>query len=333
MKTALVAGGGGFIGGHFVKRLLDEGYDKIYVADIKGVDRWYQCFQDKRVVNIGNIDLRLYNNCYNLLTGTCPGEIYNFAADMGGMGFIEHNKAECMLSVLINTNLLWACQYVEDYKPEVFFYASSACAYNKDLQQTTEPLPLSENMAYPANPEDGYGWEKLFSERMCRHFREDYGIPTFVARFHGIYGPYGTWTGGREKAPAALCRKVLEANEGSGSIDIWGNGEQRRTFTYVDDCVEAVFRLTHQNNFFGPVNVSTKELVSINDVVDIIESIDGKKNVRCYDPSGPQGVVGRTTDNALILEKLGWEPTISFKEGITKTYEWIRNERSKARVD
>lgn len=326
MKTALVTGGGGFIGGHLVKRLINDGYDKVYVVDIKPISEWYQLHKENNVHNIGELDLRVMHNCLTLLDSTRPIEIYNLAADMGGMGFIENNKTDCMLSVLINTNLLWSITSLRYFKPEVYFYASSACAYNKDLQQSTEPLPLAEHMAYPANPEDGYGWEKLFSERMCRHFREEHGIPTYVARFHGIYGPYGTWEGGREKAPAALCRKVLESIETGQPIHVWGDGEQRRTFTYVDDCIEAVMRLTH-SNFYGPVNVSTRELVSINDVIDIIENIDGHKAHRVYDTSAPQGVVGRTTDNTLILQELGWEPSTSFADGIYKTYEWIKEQR------
>src|SRR3954452_23911725 len=268
-RLILVAGGGGFIGGHLVARFRDQGFTRIRSVDVKPLDLWYQAFDD--VENVV-ADLKLRNTC----SAACRGvsEVYNLAADMGGMGFIENNKALCMLSVLINTHLLQAAQEVN---VERFFYASSACVYNADKQKSEDVVPLKEADAYPAMPEDGYGWEKLFSERMCRHFREDYGLTTRVARFHNVYGPNGTWDGGREKAPAAVCRKVIQAKlSGKHEIEIWGDGHQTRSFMYITDCVKGIHLIT-DSEITEPLNLGSSELVSFNQLVDIVEQIAGIK--------------------------------------------------------
>ena len=239
---------------------------------------------------------------------------------MGGMGFIEQNKALCMLSVLINTHMLQAAQ---EFGVSRYFYSSSACVYNADKQRDTANPGLKEEDAYPALAEDGYGWEKLFSERMCRHFREDYGLRTRVARFHNVYGPHGTWEGGREKAPAAICRKVIEAKLGGRrEIVIWGDGERTRSFMYIDDCVKGVQSIM-DSDILEPINLGSSEMVSINRLVDIVEDIASIKLKRVYDPSAPKGVMGRNSDNTLILKLLGWEPRISLREGLETTYAWI----------
>jgi nucleoside-diphosphate-sugar epimerase len=249
---------------------------------------------------------------------------------MGGMGFIELNKAACMISVLINTHLLMASR---DAEVERFFYASSACVYAADKQRTTDVAALRESDAYPAEPEDGYGWEKLFSERMCRHFSEDFGLETRVARYHNVYGPHGTYDGGREKAPAAVCRKVAMAKlSGDLRIAIWGDGEQRRSFTYIDDCIEGTQRLMG-SDIREPLNIGSSEMVSVNGLVDVVESIAGTQLERIYDTSAPQGVRGRNSDNALVRELLDWEPTIGLEAGLTKTYEWIAQEVQAASAD
>jgi GDP-D-mannose 3',5'-epimerase len=242
---------------------------------------------------------------------------------MGGMGFIELNKALCMLTVLINTHLLMAaCQA----GVRRFFYSSSACVYAADKQTTAAVTPLREADAYPAMPEDGYGWEKLFSERMCRHFTEDFGIETRVARYHNVYGPYGTYDGGREKAPAAVCRKVIQAQlSGSGEIEIWGDGEQTRSFTYIDDCVSGTVRLMH-SDVREPLNIGSDQLVTINQLVDIVELIAGVRLKRRYKLDAPKGVRGRNSDNTLVQEKLAWVPSITLEDGMRRTYEWIREQ-------
>jgi nucleoside-diphosphate-sugar epimerase len=289
---------------------------------VKPSDEWYQVFDD--VENV-QADLSLKEAC----EAACDGadEVYNLAADMGGMGFIENNKALCMLSVLINTHLLEAARAA---KTKRYFYASSACVYNADKQKCEDVIPLKEEDAYPAMPEDGYGWEKLFSERMCRHFREDFGITTRVARFHNVYGPYGTWDGGREKAPAAICRKVIHAKEtGQHDIEIWGDGKQTRSFMYIDDCIKGILDITH-SNIEVPINLGSDELVTINGLVDIVEDIAGIKLKRKYNLSAPKGVNGRNSDNTKILEYLDWEPGIRLREGMAKTYDWIEGEYAKA---
>lgn len=317
MKKIVVAGAGGFIGGHLTRKLKDLGHD-VRGVDKKPMNQWYQVHDD--VDNLV-LDLNIKDNCYSALNGF--NEVFNLAADMGGMGFIEKHKAECMLSVLINTHLLMASR---DLGIDRFFYASSACVYNGDKQQDVDNPGLKEADAYPAQAEDGYGWEKLFSERMCRHFREDFGINTRVARFHNVYGPHGTWDGGREKAPAAMCRKVLEAEMyGKTEINIWGDGEQTRSFMYITDCVEGILKIMY-SDIIEPINLGSSEMVSINRLVDIVEKIAGIKLKRTYDPGAPKGVRGRNSDNTLILQLLGWEPTLPLAAGMKETYDWIRTQ-------
>ncbi len=316
-KLAVVGGGGGFIGGHLVAKLLSEGF-KVRCVDIKPTDQWYQVHAGAENV-VG--DLKDKDCC----TAACKGadEVYQLAADMGGMGFIENNKALCMLSVLTTTHMLVAAQECGVGK---FFYSSSACVYNADKQTDSDVTALVEADAYPAMPEDGYGWEKLFSERMCRHFREDFGIHTRVARFHNVYGPNGTWEGGREKAPAAICRKVIQAKlTGDHNIEIWGDGEQTRSFMYIDDCLHGINEITH-SDILEPINLGSSELVSINQLVDIVEDFAGIKLNRNYNLDAPKGVRGRNSDNTLIKEYLGWEPSISLRDGMKKTYDWILGE-------
>ncbi|HEX8086004.1 MAG TPA: NAD-dependent epimerase/dehydratase family protein [Solirubrobacteraceae bacterium] len=310
----VVAGGGGFIGGHLAKTLLDQGF-RVRSVDVKPLDEWYQVHDD--VENLV-LDLRLADACDEALTGA--DEVYQLAADMGGMGFIENNKALCMLSVLVNTHMLQAALKHDVAK---FFYSSSACVYAGDKQTDPDNPGLKESDAYPAMPEDGYGWEKLFSERMCRHFREDFGLYTRVARYHNVYGPEGTWTGGREKAPAAICRKVAEAMlTGRHEIEIWGDGEQTRSFMYIDDCTYGTQRIM-DSDITEPLNLGSDEMVSINQLVDIVEGIAGITLERQYNLDAPKGVRGRNSDNTLISELLGWAPSITLQEGLEKTYAWI----------
>ncbi len=279
------------------------------------MDQWYQVFED--VENL-RLDLKEKENCETAARGAY--EIYNLAADMGGMGFIETHKAECMLSVLINTHMLMAAN---KYGVERYFFSSSACVYNADKQRDPNNPGLKEEDAYPALAEDGYGWEKLFSERMCRHFREDYGLRTRVARFHNVYGPFGTWDGGREKAPAAICRKVIEAKiKGKDEIVIWGTGQQTRSFMYIDDCITGI-HLIMNSDIDEPINLGSSEMVSINQLVDIVEDIAGVKLNRAYDLSAPKGVNGRNSDNTLIKKYLNWEPSTPLRAGLEKTYAWI----------
>jgi GDP-D-mannose 3', 5'-epimerase len=314
-KLVVVTGAGGFIGGNLVSALRAHGHRNIRAIDIKPLQDWYQRFDD--VENL-TLDLNLRENCDVAAKGA--HEIYNLAANMGGMGFIEHNKALCMLSVLINTHMLRA---VLKYGVERYFYSSSACVYNADKQKTFEAPSLKEEDAYPAMAEDGYGWEKLFSERMCRHFREDYGLRTRVARFHNVYGPWGTWYGGREKAPAAICRKVIEAKvKGKHEIEIWGSGNQTRSFMYIDDCLKGI-DLIMNSDILEPINLGSSEAVTINQLVDLAEELAGIKLKRNYDLSAPKGVNGRNSDNTLIQKYLHWEPDTSLRTGLEKTYRWI----------
>jgi GDP-D-mannose 3',5'-epimerase len=310
----LVAGAGGFIGGHVVRQLVDAGHE-VRAVDVKPLDEW---FQHHAGVESIVADLSEKDACDQLMPDM--RSVINLAADMGGMGFIEHNKALCMLSVLINTHLLMAAkeEHVDRY-----FYASSACVYRADKQKSPEVIALAEEDAYPASPEDGYGWEKLFSERMCRHFREDFGVPTRIARFHNVYGPWGSYDGGREKAPAAICRKVAEAVlENTGTIEIWGDGKQTRSFMYIDDCVDGIMRLT-TSDVFEPINIGSSELVTIEELVEIVEDIAGIKLARRYHLDAPQGVRGRNSDNARIVRTLGWQPSTSLRTGLEATYEWV----------
>lgn len=311
-KRALVAGAGGFIGGHLVKDLLDKG---LYVTavDIKPTEDWYQVHEDADNWALADVSRRA-------IARFSIGEaeyVYNLAADMGGMGFIENNKALCMLSVLTNTHLLIAAeqQHVERY-----FFSSSACVYNAEKQIFADVTALREADAYPAEAEDGYGWEKLFSERMCRHFREDFGVETRVARFHNVYGPHGTWQGGREKAPAAICRKVIEAKlSGIHEIEIWGDGEQTRSFMWIGDCLKGI-DLIMNGDYVDPLNLGSSELVTINQLVAIVEDIAQVKLERHYDLNAPQGVRGRNSDNTLIQAVYGWEPSTPLREGMEQTY-------------
>jgi GDP-D-mannose 3', 5'-epimerase len=317
-KKAVVCGAGGFIGGHLVKYLQHQGVEVIRAVDVKPLHEWYQV--SGGVENL-TLDLQEKENCNR--AARSAQVVFQLAADMGGMGFIENNKALCMLSVLTNTHMLLAARSAG---VERFFYSSSACVYNGEKQKNPAVVPLKEEDAYPALPEDGYGWEKLFSERMCRHFEEDFGLQCRVARYHNVYGPFGTWTGGREKAPAAICRKVIEAKmSGRHEIEIWGDGHQTRSFMYIDDCTYGTVALT-DSDIHEPLNLGSSELVTINELVDIVEEIAGVKLQRKYNLDAPRGVNGRNSDNTKIVEKLGWEPSIRLRDGLARTYEWIHNE-------
>lgn len=311
----VVAGGGGFIGGHLVAQLRGLGHTRIRSVDCKPTHEWYQCFDD--VENV-QLDLQEKDTCLQAAEGAT--EIYMLAADMGGMGFIENNRALCMLSSLINTHMLLAAK---EHGVKRYFYSSSACVYAADKQTSPDVIALKESDAYPAMPEDGYGWEKLFAERMCRHFSEDFGLITRVARYHNVYGPNGTWDGGREKAPAAICRKVIAAKlSGNHDIEIWGDGEQTRSFTYIDDCIKGTMMLMH-SAVEEPINIGSSQLVTINQLVDIVEKIAGIKLKRNYNLSAPKGVRGRNSDNALIQQRLGWQPDTRLEDGMEQTYRWI----------
>ena len=317
-EKAVVCGAGGFIGGHLVKSLLENGIEVVRAVDVKPLDEWYQVTDG--VENL-TLDLKDQESCHTAAKGTSL--VYQLAADMGGMGFIENNKALCMLSVLTNTHMLIAAK---DAGAKRFFYSSSACVYNGEKQTNPDVVALKESDAYPALPEDGYGWEKLFSERMCRHFEEDFGLVARVARYHNVYGPHGTWNGGREKAPAAICRKVIEAKRsGRHEIEIWGTGHQTRSFMYIDDCVKGT-EMIMESDIDEPINLGSSELVTINQLVDIVEDIAGIKLTRNYNLSAPKGVNGRNSDNTLIVEKLGWEPSTKLRDGMEKTYRWIEQE-------
>jgi GDP-D-mannose 3', 5'-epimerase len=313
----LVAGAGGFIGGHLVRALRAEGFPNIRAVDQKPIPEWYQAFDD---VENEVLDLKLLEACRRATADVVV--VYNLAADMGGMGFIELNKAACMLSVLINTHLLVTAREAGVRR---FFFASSACVYNGDKQINPNVTALKEEDAYPALPEDGYGWEKLFSERMCRHFREDFGMETRIARYHNVYGPHGTFDGGREKAPAAICRKVIEAKlSGVHQIEIWGDGNQTRSFMYIDDCIKGT-RMILDSDFVDPINLGSNELVSINQLVDIVEGIANIKLERNYNLSAPKGVNGRNSDNTLIEKVFRWEPSTRLRDGMERTYRWIHD--------
>lgn len=317
MNDVVVTGAGGFIGGHLVKSLLHKGY-RVRAVDIKSPSEWHQLHGD----DVKNIvaDCRNIDDCRKVLEGGAD-EVYNLACDMGGMGYIETHRTDCMLSVAINTSMLQASVHegVERY-----FYSSSACVYPSYRQDSCNVLPLKESDAYPADPEDGYGWEKLFSERMCKNFSEDRGIVTRVARYHNIYGPYGTWNGGREKAPAAICRKVATARlTGSHEIEIWGDGEQRRSFTFISDCVYGT-ELIARGHYAGPLNLGSSTMVSINELVTIVEEISGIKLKRKY-VEGHLGVRGRNSDNELIQREFSWQPATSLQDGLLATYRWIHD--------
>ncbi len=317
-EKVVVCGAGGFIGGHLVKDLLAQGIDVVRAVDVKPLDEWYQT--SKGVENL-SLDLRDRANCQTAANDT--DVVFQLAADMGGMGFIENNKALCMLSVLTNTHMLMAAR---EAGVERFFFSSSACVYNGEKQTNPDVVALKEEDAYPALPEDGYGWEKLFSERMCRHFEEDFGLTARVARYHNVYGPLGTYEGGREKAPAAMCRKVIEAKaSGKHEIEIWGDGHQTRSFMYIDDCTHGTQAIL-ESEIDEPINLGSSELVTINQLVDIVEEIAGIKLQRRYNLHAPKGVNGRNSDNALIRKHLGWEPSIKLRDGMAKTYAWIESQ-------
>jgi nucleoside-diphosphate-sugar epimerase len=316
-EIVVVAGGGGFIGSHLVGALMREGRH-VRAVDVKPLGEWFQVFD-----GVENLvaDLKVDDHGHAACRGA--GEVFQLAADMGGMGFIEHNKALCMLSVLTNTHMLLAARAAGVRR---FFYSSSACVYNAEKQRSPDVVALTEEDAYPAMPEDGYGWEKLFSERMCRHFREDFGLETRVARYHTVYGPHGTWEGGREKAPAAICRKVIHAKHtGSPSIEIWGDGHQTRSFMYIEDCLRGTLAIA-RSEIREPINLGSSELVTINQLVDIAEEIAGVKLERRYNLSAPKGVNGRNSDNTRIRAELGWEPSIRLRDGMERTYRWIHDE-------
>jgi|ERR1700735_2743906 GDP-D-mannose 3',5'-epimerase len=314
----LVTGAGGFIGGHLVADLLRAGCALVRAVDIKPLAQWYQLFPEAESLRR---DLSNDAACLEVSGGIT--HVFNLAADMGGMGFIETHKAECMLSVLINTHMLLAARQTG---VERFFFSSSACVYAAEKQIEAAVVALKEADAYPAMPEDGYGWEKLFSERMCRHFREDYGLATRIARYHNVYGPHGTYDGGREKAPAAICRKVIQAMQSrSGEIEIWGDGEQTRSFMYIDDCVTGT-RKIFESDIVDPLNLGSDQLVSINQLVDIVEEIAGVKLRRLYNLNAPKGVRGRNSDNTEISARLGWAPPTSLQTGMERTFAWISDE-------
>ena len=314
----LVAGAGGFIGGWLVRYLQENGFTTLRAVDIKPIDEWYQVLPD---VDNRVSDLRSLDECREAVRDVA--HVYNLACDMGGMGFIEANRAVCMISVLVNTHLLMAAR---DEGVKRHFYSSSACIYNIHLQQIADVTALREEDAYPAMPEDGYGWEKLFSERMCRNFQDDFGIETRVARYHNVYGPHGTYDGGREKAPAAICRKVAAAKlTGDHEIEIWGDGEQTRSFMYIDDCLHGTTRIM-ESDILDPINLGSAELVTINQLVDIVEEIAGVRLKRRYNLAAPKGVRGRNSDNTRIRQQLGWEPSTPLSVGMEKTYSWIYDE-------
>ena len=314
MSKYLVCGAGGFIGGYLVKSLIDEGH-QVVCADIKPIEYWFQSFE---ICKNFSLDLKEIENCEKIIEGV--DYVYNMACNMGGMGFIENNKAECMLSVLINTNMLRACK---KYNVKKYFFSSSACVYNGQKQIETFVPGLKESDAYPAEPEDGYGWEKLFSERMCRHFTEDFGLETRCIRYHNVYGPLGTFDGGREKAPAAICRKVASAKiHNEKSIEVWGDGEQTRSFMFIDDCIYGTKKIFN-SNFRDVYNLGSSEQVSINQMIDMVEKIAEYKVEREYLLDKPKGVRGRSSDNTKIINDFKWEPNIKLYSGLEKTFSWI----------
>ena len=324
-QRVVICGGGGFIGGHLAKRLLARNVKTLRCVDLKPPAEWHQistCAENLQ------LDLRLKESCEIALRGA--DAVFNLAADMGGMGFIENNKALCMLSVLINTHLLMAAR---DVQVKRYFFASSACVYNSAKQADPNVTALKEEDAYPAQPEDGYGWEKLFGERMCRHFSEDFKLSCRVARYHNVYGPWGTFDGGREKAPAAVCRKVLQAKlSGKHEIEIWGDGRQTRSFLYIDDCLEGSLRLM-ESDIAEPLNIGSSELVSIDQLVDIVQEIAGVTLKRTYNLNAPKGVNGRNSDNAKTKQFLGWEPSIRLRDGLARTYQWIEQQMTSKDIE
>jgi nucleoside-diphosphate-sugar epimerase len=313
----VITGAGGFIGGSLARYFHERGFRRIRAVDKKPLPDWYQI-----VPGVENLclDVSEEANCKRVCEGV--REVYNLAADMGGMGFIERFRVACLRSVLINTHMVEAAYRAG---AERYFYSSSACAYNTDLQKDPNCRALKESDAYPAMSERGYGWEKLISEMFCQEYWAERGMKTFIARFHNVYGPHGTWDGGREKAPAAICRKVIEAKDhGSDCITIWGDGTQTRSFMYIDDCTEGIDRIMHCNKLIAtPINLGSSELFSINALVDLAEELGGVKLRRTHDMEAPRGVAGRNSDNTMIQRILGWEPSTPFRTGLAKTYSWI----------
>ena len=325
-KKILICGAGGFIGGHLASKFSKDNNIELVCADIKPIEYWFQNFD--KVKNF-SLDLKDYDNTLKVCDGA--DYIFNFACNMGGMGFIENNKAECMLSVLINANLLRAAK---ENKSKKYFFSSSACVYNGSKQNQTFIEGLKETDAYPADPEDGYGWEKLFSERMCRHFTEDFGLETRVVRYHNIYGPLGTFDGGREKAPAALCRKIINAKKNNvNKIDVWGDGEQTRSFLYIDDCIKGTLDVFNSDSS-EVYNIGSEEQVSINQMIKMIEEIAEFEVKKNYQLDKPKGVRGRSSDNSYVTKKIGWKSENSLKDGLTKTYKWIEQQiNSSSNID
>ena len=314
----VITGAGGFIGGALARYFHQQGFTRIRAVDKKPLYQWYQRVPD---VESLCLDVSYRDNCVRAVEGA--KEVYNLAADMGGMGFIENFRIECLRSILINTHMIEAAY---EAGVERYFFSSSACAYNTDLQKDPNVRALKESDAYPAMAERGYGWEKLVSEMFCEEYYAERGMKTAIARFHNVYGPYGTWDGGREKAPAALSRKAIEAQDsGNHEITIWGNGEQTRSFMYIDDCVKGIDMIMHSKDLIAiPVNLGSSELLSINELVSQVEDVAGIKMERKYDLDAPQGVAGRNSDNTFIQEVLNWEPNTPFSEGLAKTYAWIQ---------
>ena len=317
-KKILICGAGGFIGGHLASKFSKDNNIELICADIKPAEYWFQIFDEAKNFSL---DLKDYEN--TLKVSDSVDYIFNFACNMGGMGFIENNKAECMLSVLINANLLRAAK---ENKSKKYFFSSSACVYNGSKQNQTFIDGLKETDAYPADPEDGYGWEKLFSERMCRHFTEDFGLETRVVRYHNIYGPLGTFDGGREKAPAALCRKIINAKKNNDNkIDVWGDGEQTRSFLYIDDCIKGTLDVFDSDSS-EVYNIGSEEQVSINQMITMIEEIADFNVKKNYQLDKPKGVRGRSSNNSYVTKNIGWKSENSLKEGLTKTYRWIEQQ-------
>lgn len=319
-ELIVIAGAGGFIAGTLTRYFHDKGFTRIRAIDKKPLRNWYQ-----RTPGVESLcmDLSKQENCVRACEGAA--EVYNMAADMGGMGFIERFRVECLRSILINTHLIEAAYMAGAQR---YFFSSSACAYNILLQQDANVTALKESDAYPAMAERGYGWEKLLSEMFCQEYWAERGMKTFMARFHNVYGPNGTWDGGREKAPAAICRKVIEAMDtGKHEISIWGDGTQTRSYMYIDDCVKGIDMIMHCEKLIAtPINLGSNELISVNDLVTMAEKIGEIKLKRSYDLSAPRGVAGRNSDNTFIMEILGWEPKTPFREGLAKTYVWIKSQ-------